>query len=619
MTPKVTAICPTHNRRRYIPSVIACFLSQTYTDSELVIVDDGTDSVADLIPDNPRIRYIRLEGPRRTTGEKRNICCGHAQGEFIVHFDDDDWSAPERIADQIAKLESSGKQVMTYHNILYWNVLTRKIYRFQPVSEGTPYGATFCYRKTWWEQHRFDNIVLGEDTNFAHAAERVRQFLYADAGQSVVVRAHDGNTSPTAVHMGSSGVPERGRGEIPIAFLSSMPKVLVAIVTCKKYAERAKALRDTWVPLVQASGYDVEFFDGERLNVPDDYLNLPLKAKAIFKWAAEHGYDRLLKVDDDTFIQADRLAPVDADYAGNLCDANDWGRPGDGIPNFPKGTFPHTYITGGAVWFSKKAIQILVDTPLNGDFADDRWVGQTLAQAGIRPTMLPDFYWHPFRRPSGTDFTVITALPSPEAVRNLHGSKIPKSNSRVQPFNLQNNLKSPRVQQGSLLIAVAAVRGQPATVSDTLNNTWEPVPSTPVSGHGWNLHMWWCIAKSDGINTVTISGSPHIGIIEYPMDGVTPVLANSGINIGAKAGAITVTSGDAGSVDLTVSAAVNTMQIYGGTYIPVGYKNRVQEPPTKGATLICADTTTGKQSATWQGWEGGSWLAVIACFRLVVK
>jgi hypothetical protein len=402
-------------------------------------------------------------------------------------------------------------------------------------------------------------------------------------------------------------------------------------VTCKKYAERARALRDTWVPLVQAVGYDVEFFDGERLNVPDDYINLPLKAKAIFKWTAEHGYDRLLKVDDDTFIQADRLVPVDADYAGNFCDANDWGRPRDGVPNFPAGTFPHAYITGGAVWFSKKAVQILVDAPLNNDFADDRWVGQTLAQAGIRPTILPDFYWHPFRRPSGTDFTLITALPSPEAIIDLHSrSKTERFNFHVQSSqphqscNVQNQQKPFHVQQGSLLVAVAAVRGQTATVRDTLNNTWEPIPSTPVNRYGWNLHMWWCIAKNYGINAVAISGSPYTGMIEYPMNGMTPVLVNSGINTAPEAGTITVTSGDASvfaPVDLTVSAAINTVQIYGGNYTPSGYKIRVQEPPTGCATLICADkaSNTGSQFATWQGHGGGSWLAVIACFRLVAE
>lgn len=222
---KATAICPTHNRRRYVPSMIACFLSQTCADSELVIVDDGTDSVADLIPTNPRIRYTRLEGPRRTTGSKRNMCCALARGEFIIHFDDDDWSAEGRVEDQISTLESSGRQVMTYHNFLYWNVDNCKIYRFRPMSPRCPYGATFCYRKSWWEQHCFDDVMLGEDTNFGRAAEREGKFVYSAAGQFMVVRAHNNNTSPTSVHMGSSGVPATGREEIPPEFFADEDKI----------------------------------------------------------------------------------------------------------------------------------------------------------------------------------------------------------------------------------------------------------------------------------------------------------------------------------------------------------------------------------------------------------
>ena len=46
----VSAICATSDRRRFIPDALAAFLAQTLTDSELIVVDDGADSVADLMP-----------------------------------------------------------------------------------------------------------------------------------------------------------------------------------------------------------------------------------------------------------------------------------------------------------------------------------------------------------------------------------------------------------------------------------------------------------------------------------------------------------------------------------------------------------------------------------------
>ena len=214
---KVTAICPTHNRRQYIPQTIASFLSQTLTDSELIILDDGTDSIVDLIPSNPRIKYIRLEGPSLSTGLKRNICCEQAQGEFIVHFDDDDWSAPRRIAHQVSELERTQKQVLTYYNILYWNVDTRLLYIFHPIDRGTPHGASFCYRKAWWEQHKFEDNCL-EDTEFGYAAARAEQFVCVDARKFMVVRAHSSNHCVTALSMGLEGIPQVSLHELPAAF-----------------------------------------------------------------------------------------------------------------------------------------------------------------------------------------------------------------------------------------------------------------------------------------------------------------------------------------------------------------------------------------------------------------
>ena len=61
------------------------------------------DPVGDLIPADPRIRYLR-ETPRRVLGDKRNRLCELARGEIIVHWDDDDWHGRDRIARQVAAL-----------------------------------------------------------------------------------------------------------------------------------------------------------------------------------------------------------------------------------------------------------------------------------------------------------------------------------------------------------------------------------------------------------------------------------------------------------------------------------------------------------------------------------
>src|SRR5207249_9398199 len=53
--PLVTCIMPTHNRRRFVPQAVRCFLRQDYPNLELLIVDDGSDQIADCVPESDRI------------------------------------------------------------------------------------------------------------------------------------------------------------------------------------------------------------------------------------------------------------------------------------------------------------------------------------------------------------------------------------------------------------------------------------------------------------------------------------------------------------------------------------------------------------------------------------
>src|SRR5512137_1714402 len=82
----VSCIMPTCNRRKFVPRAIQYFLRQDYPFRELIVVDDGTDGVRDLIPGDGRIRYIRI-GKKLTIGAKRNLACEQAVGEIILHWD----------------------------------------------------------------------------------------------------------------------------------------------------------------------------------------------------------------------------------------------------------------------------------------------------------------------------------------------------------------------------------------------------------------------------------------------------------------------------------------------------------------------------------------------------
>jgi hypothetical protein len=168
---------------------------------------------------------------------------------------------------------------------------------------------------------------------------------------------------------------------------------LIAIISCKKNAPKVQDQRETWIPRAIAAGYTVEVFDGERLGVPDDYLSLPLKTKALCKWALEQGWKRLLKLDDDAYLCIENFRVVEDDYAGLWIPRNDLGMFTLGIPMLPLGTTKYDYASGGAYWMSERSMRIIVETEIT-DWAEDRWVGQTLAAAGIVLKLLPDYLVH---------------------------------------------------------------------------------------------------------------------------------------------------------------------------------------------------------------------------------
>lgn len=121
--PLVSCIMPTANRQKYIPFALNHFLSQDYKNAELVIIDDGKNSIAPLLPDDPRIKYHYTE-PLGTIGAKRNYACNMSEGEIIMHWDDDDWYASDWITRQVEYLYSSGADICGIEHIHFFSPVT---------------------------------------------------------------------------------------------------------------------------------------------------------------------------------------------------------------------------------------------------------------------------------------------------------------------------------------------------------------------------------------------------------------------------------------------------------------------------------------------------------------
>jgi glycosyltransferase involved in cell wall biosynthesis len=185
---------PTADRRRFVPDAIENFLAQTYPNGELVIVDDGSDAVGDLVPEHPAIRYVRLDG-KLNTGVKRNAACAVARGEIIVHWDDDDWSAPDRVEVQVAAL-LDGADVCGLRDLLFYHRAANEGWRYRYPPHARPWvaGGTMCYWRSVWETHPFADVRQGEDTQFVWS-QRSLAVHAIDRRDLYVATIHPGNTS----------------------------------------------------------------------------------------------------------------------------------------------------------------------------------------------------------------------------------------------------------------------------------------------------------------------------------------------------------------------------------------------------------------------------------------
>jgi glycosyltransferase involved in cell wall biosynthesis len=114
-TPLVSCVVATNNRAAFLRQAIRCFLRQTYEKSELIVVDDGDQSVKELCSGLYRVRHIRLNNPT-SLGSKLNIGIQQAQGKIIQKIDDD-YYHPDFLKQAVSALLAKDQE----HALVAWD------------------------------------------------------------------------------------------------------------------------------------------------------------------------------------------------------------------------------------------------------------------------------------------------------------------------------------------------------------------------------------------------------------------------------------------------------------------------------------------------------------------
>jgi glycosyltransferase involved in cell wall biosynthesis len=109
--PQVTVLMPVFNGARHLRSAVDSILSQTFTDFELLIVNDGSTDDSRAILSRYADRRLRVIDHERNLGLSAALNRGlqEAHGELVARQDQDDLAMPERLAQQAAFLASHGE------------------------------------------------------------------------------------------------------------------------------------------------------------------------------------------------------------------------------------------------------------------------------------------------------------------------------------------------------------------------------------------------------------------------------------------------------------------------------------------------------------------------------
>lgn len=160
MNDLVSIIMPSYNTAKFIPETIESVLKQTYTNWELIIVDDcstdNTDEVVKPFLTDKRIKYLKNE-KNSGAAVSRNYALREAKGKWIAFLDSDDLWLPEKLEKQIAFMEKNGYK-FTYTD-----------YKIKLNGKWLPYiftGPNIVNKRKMYDYCYFSTITVMYDRDF---------------------------------------------------------------------------------------------------------------------------------------------------------------------------------------------------------------------------------------------------------------------------------------------------------------------------------------------------------------------------------------------------------------------------------------------------------------------
>ncbi len=113
--PKVTVVIPAYNAMAYLPQTLDSVLKQTFSDFEVLIINDGsTDNIMQWASEITDSRIKLISQLNQGVSVARNTGIENAQGEYIVFLDADDLWEPTKLEKQVCCLDNKPEVGLVY-------------------------------------------------------------------------------------------------------------------------------------------------------------------------------------------------------------------------------------------------------------------------------------------------------------------------------------------------------------------------------------------------------------------------------------------------------------------------------------------------------------------------
>lgn len=183
MPPTVLGVMLTSGKRpQMLARAVRSFQAQRYANKKLAVLHSGENPPTVDGGNEIHVTWMPPNGRARSIGELRNLAnalsvSGALDCEIIAHFDDDDWSGPERLTEQVELLRTSGRQAVGYHQMLFWDTTGEQPEAWLYSSPNLRYclGTSLLYWRKVWEKAPFEHLNTAEDLTWQNKVKTEAQ------------------------------------------------------------------------------------------------------------------------------------------------------------------------------------------------------------------------------------------------------------------------------------------------------------------------------------------------------------------------------------------------------------------------------------------------------------